>query len=89
MRDVYAEVGTMSAGEISNLSSALAGAFAEGVDLGPRGDHIRSLGRSLDITIAALRRALIEIGEPSGSAEIFDLLDRLVPITRAARSYGH
>ena len=88
MRDVYAELGTMPAQEISNLTSALEGAFAEGVELGPRGAHIRSLGQSLDITIAALRTALIELGEPSGAAEISALLDKLAPIARAARSYG-
>ena len=37
------------------LTAMLSGALAEGIDLGPRGSHIRALGVSLETLLAKLR----------------------------------
>ncbi|MCJ2133307.1 hypothetical protein MKK69_04370 [Methylobacterium sp. J-026] len=44
--------------EVQGLRAALAGAIAEGVNLGPRGAQIRAKGESLETMTAALRPEL-------------------------------
>lgn len=75
-------------GEVQSLTAALAGAFAEGVDLGPRAAQIRALGESLDTMIAALRLVLVDLGERLQIDDTNLDLDQLVRMARAARTYG-
>ncbi|MCJ2016936.1 hypothetical protein MKK84_05765 [Methylobacterium sp. E-065] len=75
-------------GEVQGLTAALTGAFAEGVDLGPRAAQIRALGESLDTMIAALRLVLVYLGEGLQIDDTDLDLDQLARMARAARTYG-
>lgn len=75
-------------GKVQGITAVLAGAFAEGVDLGPRGAQIRALGESLDAMIEALR---LELGGLCTRLQIDDMeldLDQLTRMVQAARTYG-
>lgn len=61
---------------------SLAGAFAEGADLGPRGPQIRELGRSIDILVQALRQELAR-GRLSERLPVLEA--KLATVARAAR----
>lgn len=75
-------------GEIQDLTAALTGAFAEDIDLGPRGAQIRTLGESLDGMIEALRVTLAGLCTRP-QVEDLDLdLDQLTRMAKAARTYG-
>lgn len=88
MREGLAQEETVPLKELADLTDALAGAFADGVDLGPRGAQIRALGRSLETTIAALRKSLVGLGDATGKVETLAKLDGLNRMARAARTYG-
>ncbi|MCJ2063221.1 hypothetical protein MKK63_10920 [Methylobacterium sp. J-088] len=75
-------------GEVQDLTATLAGAFAEGVDLGPRGAQIRALGASLETMIEALRLVLVDLGERPQVDDVELDLDRLTRMAKAARTYG-
>ncbi|MCJ2089547.1 hypothetical protein MKK88_26680, partial [Methylobacterium sp. E-005] len=75
-------------GEVQGLTAALAGAFAEGVDLGPRGAQIRALGESLTTMIEALRPKLAGFGERLQIDEMELDLTQLSRMAEAARAYG-
>ncbi|MCJ2084867.1 hypothetical protein MKK88_02515 [Methylobacterium sp. E-005] len=75
-------------GEVQGLTMALAGAFAEGVDLGPRGAQIRALGESLATMIEALRPKLAGLGERLQIDEMELDLTQLSRMAEAARAYG-
>ena len=75
-------------GEVQDLTATLAGAFAEGMDLGPRGVQIRALGESLDTMIAALRLVLVDLGECLQIDDTDLDLDQLARMAKAARTYG-
>ncbi|MCJ2085837.1 hypothetical protein MKK88_07500 [Methylobacterium sp. E-005] len=85
----YAELQSIGPfGEIHDLTAALTGAFAEDVDLGPRGAQIRALGESLDRIIEALRLTLVDLCTRL-QVEDADLdLDQLTRMAKAARTYG-
>lgn len=71
-----------------NLGAALAGAFAEGIDFGPRGPRIRVLGSKLEAMIGAFRLQLARLGaEDRLRFENLDL-DCLADVARSARAYG-
>ena len=74
--------------EVQSLTVALAGAYAEGADLGPRGQQIRALGESLDIMIAALRLELDGLGGRLQADDLEPNLDQLTRMAKAARAYG-
>ena len=78
--------------EVQGLRAALAGAFAEGVDLGPRGAQIRALGESLETMIEALRLELVGLGELLQVDDVTDAveldLEQLIRMATAARTYG-
>ena len=74
--------------EVQGHTAALAGAFAEGVNLGPRGAQIRALGESLGTMIEALR---LKLAGPGRHLQIDVTLldfDQLTRMARAARTYG-
>lgn len=75
-------------GEVQGLTTALAGAFAEGVDLGPRGAQIRALGESLETMIEALRLKLAGLGGQLETGGTLLDLDQLTRMAKAARTYG-
>jgi hypothetical protein len=74
--------------DIRGLTEALAGAFAEGVDLGPRAPQIRALGQSLEAAIEALRLKLGAFGSQVQIAGQTLDLNQLARMARAARTYG-
>lgn len=76
------------AADIQGLTETLAGAFAEGVDLGPRGPQIRALGQSLEAAIEALRLKLSTVGSRVQIAGQTLNLDQLAQMAQAARTYG-
>jgi hypothetical protein len=73
---------------VQALREALAGAFAEGVDLGPRGEQIRQLGLTLEAMIEALRIRLVELGAEVQIDGPPLRLEQLARMARAARIYG-
>ncbi|EIZ81862.1 hypothetical protein WYO_5450 [Methylobacterium sp. GXF4] len=79
---------TISLDEVRDLTEALAGAFAEGVDLGPRGPQIRLLGQALETMVHALQAELtrLRLREDSNGAALD--LEGIVRLARAAGSYG-
>ncbi|MCJ2089058.1 hypothetical protein MKK88_24175 [Methylobacterium sp. E-005] len=74
--------------EVQGLTATLAGAFAEGVDLGPRGAQIRALGESLETMIEALRLELAGLGERPQIDDMELDLDQLSRMAKNARTYG-
>ncbi|WCS28922.1 hypothetical protein LOK46_32550 (plasmid) [Methylobacterium sp. NMS14P] len=73
---------------IQALREALAGAFAEKVDLGPRAEQIRQLGRSLEMMIEALRIRLVELGAEVQTDGQPLRLEQLTRMARAVRADG-
>ena len=77
----------VSVDEVHQRTEALNGAFAEGVDLGPRGAQIRALGGSMATMIEALRLRLTSLsGQLQIDATLLDL-DQLTRVAEAARTY--
>ena len=74
--------------EVQDLTATLAGAFAEGVDLGPRASQIRTLGESLAAMIEALRPKLAGLGERLQIDGMELDLAQLTRMAKAARTYG-
>ncbi|MCJ2132516.1 hypothetical protein MKK69_00255 [Methylobacterium sp. J-026] len=74
--------------EVQGLRAALAGAFAEGVDLGPRGAQIRALGESLETMTAALRLVLAGLCDRLQVDGMELDLAQLTRMAKAARTYG-
>ncbi|MCJ2062689.1 hypothetical protein MKK63_08205 [Methylobacterium sp. J-088] len=75
-------------GEVQGLTAALAGAFAEGVDLEPRAAQIRALGESLAAMIEALRPKLAGLGERLQIDGMELDLAQLARMAKAACTYG-
>jgi hypothetical protein len=69
-------------------ADALAGAVAEGVDLGPRGEQIREIGQTLETMSGALRLKLAELGADTRIDGHKVELDQLTRMARVARAYG-
>lgn len=74
--------------DVRQHTEVLAGAFAEGIDLGSRGAQIRDLGRALETAIDALRSKLVELnGELQFDTELLRL-NQLTRMARIAQAYG-
>ena len=78
----------ISLADVRDLTDALMGAFAEGVNLGPRGVQIRSLGQSLEADVEALRALLADLGVQEGVDGAPSDFDGVIRLAHAARNYG-
>lgn len=73
--------------KIIELTDTLSGAFADGVDLGPRETQIRSIGESLEISLQYLRTALANININPDSDDMSTHLDKIALLARLAANY--
>ena len=80
------------------LLAVLSGALAEGIDLGPRGPHIRALALSLDTLLASLRHEVVSIlaqaywdglGRQETLAACVDLIWHVETLIGRARAYPY
>ena len=88
MSSVGPQNDTIPLDEVRGLTEALAGAFAEDVDLGPRGPQIRLLGQALETMVQALQAELTRLGLREDANGVTLDLEGIVHLARAARSYG-
>ena len=65
------------------LGASLSELFEQGIDTGPRGPQIRSLGLSLETLAEALRRELARIGVSESLNEGLANIERLAALARA------
>ena len=95
MAEIRSFAGRMNAEGAERLTVALARAFDEGTDLGPRGGQIRALGLSLDGLADALRTELADLDvalanagvRSSGHPRTHALLAEVARIADLARAY--
>ena len=98
MADIHPLSVPLDREQATQLLAVLSGALADGIDLGPRGPHIRALALSLDTLLTSFRHevggilALTDCDRPGCQetlAACIDLIWHVEALISRARTYPH